>query len=221
MKRKKQQQDAVGTAAAASAAATAAAAQTAKGNFALNYYFPFMQSIRVRPLRFSAGLRHVLLPPQTHTHTYTLSQNFRAQGTASGGTGRRGCQGWFCGWLPLCELVCATSKEIAIASHDATKCTEKGATNNRNNDSVNDNNKKGKTQQQQQDVDAAAAAAAEPNQDWEKEAGGKNSFAVFAKIFMLSTSSGSRGGRGSGAAWQVAGKSVACVRHLKEHTCGR
>lgn len=49
----------------------------------------------------------------------------------------------------------------------------------------------------------------------------KNSFAVFAKIFMLSTSSGSRGGRRSGAAWQAAGKSVACVRHLKEHTCGR
>lgn len=48
----------------------------------------------------------------------------------------------------------------------------------------------------------------------------KNSFAVFAKIFMLSTSSGSRGGRGSGGAWQAAGKSVACVRHLKEHTCG-
>lgn len=38
---------------------------------------------------------------------------------------------------------------------------------------------------------------------------------------MLSTSSGSRGGRGSGGAWQAAGKSVACVRHLKEHTCGR
>lgn len=49
----------------------------------------------------------------------------------------------------------------------------------------------------------------------------KNSFAVFAKIFMLSTSSGSRGGRGSGGAWQAEGKSVACVRHLKEHTCGR
>lgn len=89
LKRKKQQQDAVATA-PATAATAAAAAQTAKGNFALNYYIPFMQSIRVRPLGFSAGLRHVLLPPQTHTHT--LSQNFKAQGSASGGM-----QGWFCG----------------------------------------------------------------------------------------------------------------------------
>lgn len=55
----------------------------------------------------------------------------------------------------------------------------------------------------------------------EKKRVEKNSFAVFAKIFMLSTSSGSRGGRGSGSAWQAAGKTVACVRYLKEHTCGR
>lgn len=55
----------------------------------------------------------------------------------------------------------------------------------------------------------------------EKERVEKNSFAVFAKIFMLSTSSESRGGRGSGSAWQAAEKTVACVRHLKEHTCGR
>lgn len=73
------------------------------------------------------------------------------------------------------------------------------------------NNKTWMQQQQQQSLTKIG----------KKERVEKNSFAVFAKIFMLSTSSGSRGGRGSGAAWQAAGKSVACVRHLKEHTCGR
>lgn len=119
-----------------------------------------------------------------HKHTHTHTHYLKTLGLKGQRVGERGeeCQGWFCGWLPLCELVCATSKEIAIASHDATKCTEKGATNNRNNDSVNDNNKKGKTQQQQQDVDAAAAAA-EPNQDWEKEAGGKKFICCICKNF--------------------------------------
>lgn len=73
------------------------------------------------------------------------------------------------------------------------------------------NNKTWMQQQQQQSLTKIG----------KKERVEKNSFAVFAKIFMLSTSSGSRGGRGSGGAWQAAGKSVACVRHLKEHTCGR
>lgn len=41
---------------------------------------------------------------------------------------------------------------------------------------------KGKTQQQQQDVDAAAAAA-EPNQDWEKGAGGKKFICCICKNF--------------------------------------